>query len=61
MGLSEDEEKVVEQSRQAFLCCERLRENTESDNCVVEIMSDSDSSEAEIWAMGVNSPLDDRG
>ena len=24
-------------------------------------MSDSDSSEAEIWAMGVNSPLDDRG
>ena len=61
VGLSEDEEKVVEQSRQAFLCCERLRENTESDNCVVEIMSDSDSSEAEIWAMGVSSPLDDRG
>ena len=61
VGLSEDEEKVVEQSRQAFLCCERLRENTESDNCVVEIKSDSDSSEAEIWAMGVNSPLDDRG
>ena len=24
-------------------------------------MSDSDSSEAEIWAVGVNSPLDDRG
>ena len=33
VGLSEDEEKVVEQSRQAFLCCQRLRENTESDNC----------------------------
>ena len=61
MGLSEDEEKVVEQSRRAFLCCERLRENTESDNCVIEIMSDSDSSEEEILAMGVNSPLDDRG
>lgn len=61
LGLSEDEEKVVEQSRQAFLCYACLRENTESDNCVVEIMSDSDSSEAEIWAMGVNSPLDDGG
>lgn len=61
VGLSADEEKVVEQSRQAFLCCELLRENTENDNSAVEIRSDSDSSQAEIWTMGVNSPLDDRG
>lgn len=36
-------------------------ENTRENNADVEVRSDSESSEAGIWAMGVESPMDERG
>ena len=61
VGFSDEEEQIIEQSRQAFLSNERLMENTRENNADVEVRSDSESSEAEIWAMGVESPIDERG
>ena len=59
MGFSEEKEKLIEQSRQAFLSSERMAENTQDDNSHIEVQSDSDSSEAEIWSMGIQSPVDE--
>ena len=59
MGFSEEKEKLIEQSRQAFLSSERMAENTQDDNSHIEVQSDSDSSEAEIWSIGIQSPVDE--
>ena len=63
LGLIQNEESVIEQSRQAYLSMERIKENCEqnTDNEFVEVQSDSDSSDGEVWALGVNSPFDERG
>ena len=55
--------KVIDQSRQAFMYAERQSNDDEnySDDASVQITSDSGSSEAEIWARGVQSPMDERG
>lgn len=38
-----------------------LSEHSELNDDFQEIQSDSDSSEGEVWAHGVNSPFDERG
>ena len=37
MGFSEEKEKLIEQSRQAFLSSERMAENTQDDNSHIEV------------------------
>ena len=60
LGLSTDDEKVIEQSRQAYLLHERLEERRRDREAGL-VMSESDTSEDELWASGINDPLDENG
>lgn len=48
LGLSIDEERVIQQSRQAYLLSERLRMTQNQNRTGEEILSESDSSESDI-------------
>ena len=63
LGFTVLEVKVIDQSMQAFMYaeCQSNHDENDSDDASVEITSDSGSSEAEIWARGVQSPMDERG
>lgn len=53
LGLSTDDEKVIERSRQAFLLHERLEEQRQDREAGL-VMSASDTCEDELWASGIN-------
>ena len=60
LGLSEVDQKMVEQSRQAYIARHRL-ELQEKELDAGIILSESDTSQEEIWARRVGGPLDENG
>ena len=64
LGFSEQEINIIEQSRQAFISIDRQKEEQiDSDEArnIDTDTSESASSEAEIWAKGIQSPMDEQG
>ena len=64
LGFSEQEINIIEQPRQAFISIDHQKEEQiDSDEArnIDTDTSESASSEAEIWAKGIQSPMDEQG
>ena len=60
LGLNLEEERLIEHSRQAYLCVNGSRQR-EQDAQNGEVVSDSDASETELWQNGISDVLGDDG
>lgn len=60
LGLNLKEERLIEHSRQAYLCVNVSRQR-EQDAQNGEVVSDSDASETELWQNGISDVLGEDG
>ena len=60
LGLNLEEERLIEHSRQAYLCVKRSCQR-EQDAQNGEVVSDSDASETELWQNGISDVLGEDG
>ena len=60
LGLNLEEERLIEHSRQAYLCVNGSRQR-EQDAQNGEVVSDSDASETELWQNGISDVLGEDG